>query len=324
MLPHLIAWVEAQGGDPGAIREHTAAANLADPDLRVPEAMMDGAWRLAASISGDAAVGIHVAEFLPRGALDLVEYAFRSSASVGSAIERLARYGRVISDRVAGRIESSDNGLVLVIGDAGATPLHAGRADYAIAIVLKLARECAGNGITPRLVCFAHDAPKNTTAHERFFRAPVRFASGTNSMTLSAEDASRPLLSADAALEKIVRRRLEKSLSSRDPGDAAPLGTRVRRAIVDGLGRMIVTPDSVAGLFGISRRTLSRRLALESTSFSEIFDDTRRGLAQAMVRDRSLSVADIAFFLQYSEPSAFHRSFRRWTGQTPGAFRDSI
>ena len=40
------------------------------------------------------------------------------------------------------------------------------------------------------------------------------------------------------------------------------------------------------------------------------------------LQDRSLSIADIAFFLQYSEPAAFHRSFRRWTGQTPRAFRD--
>jgi AraC-like DNA-binding protein len=36
-----------------------------------------------------------------------------------------------------------------------------------------------------------------------------------------------------------------------------------------------------------------------------------------------LSVGDIAFFLQYSEPTAFHRAFHRWTGQTPREFREA-
>ena len=43
--------------------------------------------------------------------------------------------------------------------------------------------------------------------------------------------------------------------------------------------------------------------------------------ACALLQDRSLSVGDIAFFLQYSEAAAFHRAFRRWTGQAPGDFR---
>jgi AraC-like DNA-binding protein len=321
LLPHLIAWVSAQGCDTARLRAVTAGADLTDPDLRVPESMMEAAWQSASTLTGDPAIGIHVAEFLPRGAFDLVEYAFRSSDSVRTAIERLARYGRVVSDRVAGRMESATHGLLLVVGDTGGTPLHGGRADCALAIALKLTRECAGQDIAPRLVCFAHDAPADTSEHQRFFRAPVQFRSGTNSMMLDAADAARPLHSADAALEAIVRRRLEKALSARARHEAGPLSARVRRAIVDALGRMIVTPDAIAHLFGISRRTLSRHLAQEKTSFSEIFDDVRMGLAQAMVQDRGLSVADIAFFLQYSEPSAFHRSFRRWTGKTPRAFR---
>jgi len=322
MLPHLIAWVESQGCDARPIRDITAAADLSDPDLRVSESVMESAWHSAASITADPSIGIHVAEFLPRGAFDLVEYAFRSSASVRTALERLARYGRVVSDRVAGRMESAKQGLLLVVGDTGDTPLHGGRADCALAMALKLTRECAGQDIEPRLVCFAHPAPADTSEHERFFRAPVQFASGTNSMVLDAADAARPLQSADAALEKIVRRRLEKALSARALNESAPLSARVRRAIVDGLGRMVVTPDAIAHLFGISRRTLSRHLAEEHTSFSEIFEEVRMGLAKAMVQDRGLSVADIAFFLQYSEPSAFHRSFRRWTGKTPRAFRE--
>ena len=83
MLPHLVAWVDGQGFDGTSIRRLPGLADLTDPDLRVPEASVETAWRLATTMTGDAAIGVHVAESLPRGALDLVEYAFRSSAIAG-------------------------------------------------------------------------------------------------------------------------------------------------------------------------------------------------------------------------------------------------
>ena len=52
------------------------------------------AWRLAATLTRDDALGIHVAEALPRGALDLIEYGLRSSRSLGTGLDRPARYGR--------------------------------------------------------------------------------------------------------------------------------------------------------------------------------------------------------------------------------------
>ena len=87
------------------------------------------------------------------------------------------------------------------------------------------------------------------------------------------------------------------------------------------LGATSMTPASVARALAVSRRTLSRRLAGEGTSFRALLNDVRREFACALLQDHSLSVGDVAFFLQYSEPAAFHRAFRRWTGQAPGDFR---
>jgi AraC-like DNA-binding protein len=97
----------------------------------------------------------------------------------------------------------------------------------------------------------------------------------------------------------------------------------VRHMMVEHLGETTVTPEIVARALAVSQRTLSRRLADEGTSFRHILDDVRREFACALLHDRTLSVADVAFFLGYSEPAAFNRSFRRWTGQTPRAFRSS-
>jgi AraC-like DNA-binding protein len=321
VLPHLVAWVDQQGFDGTPIRRLPGLADLSDPDLRVRESSVESAWRLAASITGDAAIGVHLAESLPRGALDLVEYAFRSSATLSAGLERLARYGRVLSDRVAARMELQGEGLLLLVRDMGSTALHPGRAEFALAAALKFAREGTGVNITPLQVCFAHARPEEESEHRRFFRTPVRFGAGSNSMILSTADAARPMQAADEALASIVRRRLDKVLVEHDLHGPGPLSGRVRRMMVEHLGEMTLTPDTVAKELAVSRRTLSRRLADEGTSFRHILDDVRREFASALLQDRSLSIADVAFFLEYSEPAAFNRSFRRWTGQTPRAFR---
>ena len=321
VLPHVLTWVERQGGDIAALKRLSLPPNLTDPDLRVPESIVEAAWRLAASLTDDTAIGIHVAESVPRGALDLVEYAFRSSASLATGLERLARYSRVLSDRVVARVESSADGLLFIVGDTGTTSLHPSRAEFALAVALRLAREGTGSQLAPLQVSFAHPAPEFAREHARFFGGPVRFDAGSHSMLIRAEDAVRPM-QADDALAAIIRRRLEKVLTTSQRQATVPLSGRVREILIDGLGDTTMTPDAVARTLGLSRRTLSRRLAEDGTSFSSILDGVRREFACALLQDHSLSVGDIAFFLQYSEPAAFNRSFRRWTGQTPGAFRN--
>lgn len=323
MLAHLVAWVVKQGCDGTSIRRLPGLADLTDPDLRVPEASAETAWRLATTMTGDAAIGIHLAQSLPRGALDLVEYAFRSSASLADGLGRLARYGRVLSDRVAARMEAHSEGLLLLVRDTGRTALHPGRAEFGVAVALKFARESTGADITPVQVCFAHSAPDDESEYRRFFRGPVRFGAGSNSMLLSAVDAARPMQAADEALASIIRRRLDKILADRDLRGPGTLSGRVRRMMVEHLGAMTLTPETAARALAVSRRTLSRRLADEGTSFRNVLDEVRREFACALLQDRSLSIADVAFFLDYSEPAAFNRSFRRWTGQTPRAFRSS-
>ena len=129
-------------------------------------------------------------------------------------------------------------------------------------------------------------------------------------MGLSASDASRPIRDADAALARIVQGRLENALGERYRSSAGSTSTRVRHVLVEQLGRSVLTLDDVATALAVSRRTLTRRLAEERTSFRHLLDEVRRDFARALLQDRSLSIGDIAFFLQYSEPAAFHRVSR--------------
>jgi AraC-like DNA-binding protein len=71
----------------------------------------------------------------------------------------------------------------------------------------------------------------------------------------------------------------------------------------------------------MSPRTLQRRLHEENTSHQQLLDELRRELAQRYLREPTIAIGETAFLLGFSEPSAFHRAFKRWTGTTPGTFR---
>src|SRR5688572_33419349 len=96
VLPHLIAWVESREVAAAPIRSLFGRMMLDDPHIRVPEGLTETAWALATALTGDEALGIHLAESLPRGALDLIGYSLRSSPSLEKGLDRLARYGRLV------------------------------------------------------------------------------------------------------------------------------------------------------------------------------------------------------------------------------------
>ena len=49
-----------------------------------------------------------------------------------------------------------------------------------------------------------------------------------------------------------------------------------------------------------------------------------RELAEHYLRHSELPIQDIACYLGFGEPRSFHRSFKQWTGQTPGEYRQRL
>lgn len=80
--------------------------------------------------------------------------------------------------------------------------------------------------------------------------------------------------------------------------------------------------ELVARALGCSRQTLYRRLKAEGLTFEQVLDDLRRHRALALVRDAALPVKEIAWRLGFSDPAAFSRAFKRWTGKSPRAMRE--
>jgi AraC-like DNA-binding protein len=74
----------------------------------------------------------------------------------------------------------------------------------------------------------------------------------------------------------------------------------------------------------LSPRTLQRQLAQHGASYSALLDDVRRGLAMKYIGDAALSIGEIGYLLHFSDATAFHRAFRRWTGEAPVHYRSKL
>jgi AraC-like DNA-binding protein len=82
--------------------------------------------------------------------------------------------------------------------------------------------------------------------------------------------------------------------------------------------------DLVASELHMTTHTVRRRLKDEGSSYKEIKDSVRRDQAVKLLNKSHLSINDVAHQLGFSEAAAFNRAFKKWTGITPGAYRDQL
>lgn len=75
---------------------------------------------------------------------------------------------------------------------------------------------------------------------------------------------------------------------------------------------------------GVSASTFRRQLEREGRSYQQIKDEVRRAMAFERLREGTLSIAEVAEQAGFQEPSAFHRAFKKWTGQSPGSYRAKL
>ncbi|MCD6071193.1 MAG: AraC family transcriptional regulator [Microvirga sp.] len=103
--------------------------------------------------------------------------------------------------------------------------------------------------------------------------------------------------------------------------DAGPLTEDLRRVLRTELLRDSCSATMIAQLFSMHRRTMSRHLRMEGLAFRQVANEVRFEIACELLANTDMALSQIAAVLKYSELSAFTRAFRRWSGQTPSAWR---
>jgi AraC-like DNA-binding protein len=286
-------------------------------ERRVPFATANAIWERAVARTAPW-IGLEAARARQAGDFGALEYAARSSESLRRAFDRLSRYHRLLNDRT--EVELSSAGGVTRVRYLRPGPLAAmvpSYLEFVLASWVWTARDLAEAGVTPATVLLCHPAPAEVALHREVFGADVRFGAEEAEIHIADAILDAALPRSDASLGRVLDRHLEALMGELAASAAWTRRTSsaVERRLGDGPPRL----EAVAHDLAIAPRALRARLEQEGTSFAAVVDDTRRRLAASMVEDASLSLDEIAFLLGFSETSAFHRAYRRWTGRTPRA-----
>jgi len=296
------------------------AALLEDVTARIDEAQYDRLHELALDATDDPALGLHLAERGRLGAFHLIGFLAEHCRTIRDALGVLSRYRRLLSDAPPPVLAEEGDAAILTLhfveGSARGNRL---RAEFGVTAVVRIGQATLGLTEAPLRVEFCHHAPPYADEYTRILQCPVEFGRDAHRIHLRRAILDQPQIHANRDLFHLLESRAASDLASLE--STRPLSVRARAVIVEHYDGTRPAMEEVARRLGISERSLRRRLHDEGKSFADVVDDALAELARHLLHDPSLTIQEVADRLGFSEPSAFHRAFKRWTGLTPGQVR---
>jgi AraC-like DNA-binding protein len=291
-----------------------------DPEARIPITRAHELLEAAVRWSQDPDLGLKAGQRMTIGDCGALDYAIGSATDVRAAIAAASRYSRLVNDAIAMPLVLEGSRAVLQLEHEMPVPRAAG--DFMVAGFFTTHARAWLAGLAGLECWFRHPAPADTGEYTRAFGTTrVRFAMPCYGFAFEQSQLDVPLAGADAKLHSVLRKHAELLLAQLPPSRS--LTERVRHLLNGELANRRLTAQEVADQLRMSRRTLCRKLESEGTSFTALLADLRQRLALQYVASQDLGLSEIAFLLGFSEAAAFHRAFKRWTGQTPLTYRRS-
>ncbi len=253
-------------------------------------------------------------------------YAMMSSFSLHDALERLARYKRVVSNTCTINVSESSQSLLFEMQianypDSNRPVLEACLVETFLATIVTFSRELVGSRISPILVKLTakNPPPGQEDYLSSFFCCNVEYECKSNSLTFSREVADTKLMVGNALISQMHEKVLDELLNRIDKGDLIYL---IKSKIYEDLPMGAPSQNDIAKHLGMSLRSLQRKLAGKNTNYKELLDNTRKKLALDYIRQQHIAFSEIGYLVGFSSVSNFNRAFKRWTNKTPSEYRN--
>lgn len=311
----LTDWLDRESLDARRLR---AAVNAHAVNDAVPMVAWAGMLDEATALRPERpALGLDIGAGVAARHVGALGYLVMACDTLGDAMAAYQRYERLFYGAGIAQVQPTGMDVSLSWPPGGGGALAD---EVAIAALVSFMRQQVDEQVSPTQVHFMHTASfDRQAACEQFFRCPVRFDQPRTLVSIPLPLLGLPLSKRDPMLKDLLELQAQALM------DALPEPNAFDQSVQQLLARLLpegqISVDKVAASLHQSTRTLQRRLADSGLSWQQMLDRTREQLACGYLQDHGLSLAEIALLLGYSEQSAFTRSFKRWTGLTPRAFR---
>ncbi|MEY8247703.1 MAG: AraC family transcriptional regulator ligand-binding domain-containing protein [Bermanella sp.] len=274
--------------------------------------------------SGSNDFSVQVAKQFHPGMFGVLGYALTSSETVQSALMRMVKYQRLITNTCHFSVSENPSELVFSLEvlnyqETQRPVLSAALIETLIASIVQLSRSLTDQVLTPKKVLFCHPQPAHDTQYLRdFFQCELAYDQPCNQIVLELQQANIQLLGANALVSQTLENLLNKSLSLVNKDD---LNHVISTKICEALAQGAPSQTDIAKQLNMSLRNLQRKLHDQGTSYKIILENTRKKLALDYMQQTHLSLNEISYLVGFSNTSNFNRAFKRWTELTPGEYR---
>ncbi|MEJ2533760.1 MAG: AraC family transcriptional regulator [Halioglobus sp.] len=320
LLPFYAPTVELLGKDPNRVCQQAGfdPEGLELSDAFIPYPTFRRLLSTAVVATGCERFGLRMARQLQAQSLGLVGLAMQQAPDVGAAFELLARYLHLHDQHGAISLyyETDHYCIEYYIPD----PTKEGgpqAVDVAAALGRNLLKALAGRETRALRYEFPYPEPSDLTEYPWLDAESFSFGHDRLRIVVPGEVPKTAIVDYNPRLAELFR----EYMSTLESRSGSQLHEQVQRVVRDLLATAECSLRRVSEMFGVTSRTLQNRLQREDTSFHEIVEDTRRELSCHYLTTTRLELTTIAQLLGYSDSSSFTRSFRRWFGTTPSAWR---
>jgi AraC-like DNA-binding protein len=252
------------------------------------------------------------------GSFAMICHAVLNCASLRQALQRALRFFALILDDFSGALERRGGEASLVLHErrpSGRVFAH----EVLLMLLHGLSCWLVGRRIPILRAQFGYAEPPHSAEYRLMYSTNLSFNAPHTAIEFDASHLELPIVQNERTLKEFLRSAPENILVKYKNGSSA--GARTRRRLRQCLPGEMPEFDSLAAAMNMTAATLRRRLHEEGTSYQAIKDQLRRDLAISYLSDSTRSALDIGLELGFSERSAFHRAFKKWTGASPGEFR---
>lgn len=312
----LPAELRRRGVDPVSLLSESGlhVGALDEPDGRVSFAALVRVLEAAARQPGCSDIGLAVGGASTLRLLGTLGSLLRAGPTVGHALQSLVNLQRLHGEGLAAF--SVDHGHCVEVGFVALAPGSVRLAtlyDTAAAMIAACVHEISGGAVRPTGVALPHRIDDRAVYRAHF---GSRVLCQTDHAALFFEKRALAL----DVMEPDPGRRCEIAIGLKLPAD--DLVTRLYRGIRlqfawTGSPRV----EDFAAQVGISARSLSRRLAERGLSFSDVLRQVRYDLSRQLLAETDRQMCEVASACGYRDGAPFQRTFRRWSGTSPGRWR---
>jgi len=314
--------LESQGANS---REAFRAAGVSlsvtnDPLDRLTGHQVGVLMRAGEEATGNPYFGLTVANFLQASHFHALGYALLASKTLREFCLRLSRHLALVSQSADLRVEQEHSEVTLRLSHRVYT--RSSHEDFFWAFVLRFMRLLYRPWLAPLSVGFHRRCPpEGPEPYLAYFRVMPEFEQTEMSMKFLSVDMDASLTGACPELAQVNDRIAVEYMARIDNADPR---ARVRAKIIELLGSGDCSRVRVARELCISEATLQLKLRQRGTTFQDLLDEIRRDMAVAYLAQRKLSITEITYLTGFGDTSNFTRAFKRWTGMSPSAYRESL